>query len=153
MDPFEYMKRMQEEMDESFDRFFGRNYRKQYLALPGETATEKSLAIKEPLMDLIDEKDQYKLVVEMPGINKDDIEIDVNAGVVSIQAQTKIEQKKEDKGYFYQERRYGCVQRIIRLPAEVVPGESFAEYKNGILEIRLKKKQDAKAKEQRIQVK
>ncbi len=150
-DPFEYMRRVQEEIDESFDRFFGKAYRRPMI--PAETGRKDvSLAIREPLMDLIDEKDSYKVIMEIPGINKEDIDISVTDNTVTVKAETKAEQKKEDKGYFYQERRYGRFQRGFSLPAEVLPDSASAEYKNGVLEIRLKKKQDAKAKEHKVSV-
>jgi HSP20 family protein len=151
-DPFEYMRRMQEEIDESFDAFFGRGYRRPMLT--AETDKEDtSLAPREPLMDLMDEKDKYKVIMEVPGINKEDIDISVTEDTVTVKAETRTEQKKEDKGYYYQERTYGSVQRSFSLPGEVLPDTAGAEYKNGVLTITLKKKQDAKAREHKVPVK
>lgn len=151
-DIFDYMRRMQEEIDESFDRFFGRAMRRPML--PADTGKRDTyLAPREPLMDLIDEKDQYKVIMEVPGINKEDIDINVTEDSVTVRAETKAEQKKEEKGYYYQERRYGSFQRSFTLPGEVLPESASAEYKNGILEIKLKKKQDAKTKEHKVTVK
>jgi len=152
IDPFEYMRRMQEEIDESFDRFFGRSMRRPILPFEGEKRDTYPV-VREPLMDLVDEKDQYKVILEVPGINKEDIDISVTEDSVTIKAETKTEQKKEDKGYYYQERKYGSFQRSFRLPGEVIPDSAAAEYKNGILEIRLKKKQDAKTREHKVSVK
>jgi HSP20 family protein len=151
-DPFEYMRKMQEEMDESFDRFFGRTARRPML--PAETGKrETTLAAREPLMDLIDEKDQYKVIMEVPGINKEDIDINVTEDSLTVRAESRTEQKKEEKGYYYQERRYGSFQRTFRLPGDILPDSASAEYKNGVLEIKMKKKQDAKTKEHKVQVK
>jgi HSP20 family protein len=150
-DPFEHMRNMQEEIDESFDRFFGRGMRRPML--PAETGKKETyLAPREPLMDLVDEKDQYKVIMEVPGINKEDIDINVTEDTVTVKAETKTEQKKEEKGYYYQERSYGSFQRSFSLPGEVLPESASAEYKNGILEIKLKKKQDAKTKEHKVSV-
>lgn len=150
MDPFEYMRKMQEEMDAAFDRFFNR--RSQLLSLPFTAEEEKSLALvkKEPLMDIIDEKDHYKVVMEMPGINKEDIDVQVSEDALTVKAEVKHEEKKENEGYYYRERRYGSFQRTIALPGEVVPEQTKAEYKNGILELRLKKKEGGKTKQHRV---
>lgn len=151
-DPFEYMRRMQEEMDESFDRFFGRTARRPML--PAEAGKpQTALAAREPLMDLIDEKDHYRIIMEVPGINKEDIDVNVSENSVTVNAETKTEHKKEEKGYYYRERSYGSFQRSFRLPGEALPDSAVAEYKNGVLEIKLKKKEDAKTKEHKVSVK
>jgi len=148
-DPFEYMRRIQEEMDEAFDRFFSRTYRRPML-VSGES---RSLAVREPLIDVVDEKDHYKVIAEMPGIDKNDIDINVTEDALTIRAEIKSEKKKEEKGYFYRERRYGSFQRSLTLPGEVIPEKTTAEYKNGILEIKLKKKYEGKTKRHRVVVK
>lgn len=153
-DPFEFMRRMQQEMDDSFDRFFNRSYR-QPLLPSGEEGekTQKSPAIREPLLDIIDEKEHYKIVAELPGIDKKDLEINVTENNLTIKAEVNQEKKEEDKGYFYQERRHESYQRSIALPGEVMPEETKAEYKNGILEVKLKKKHESKTSQYKVEVK
>jgi HSP20 family protein len=153
-DPFEYMRRMQQEMDDAFDRFFSRSYRRPLLTSgqEGEKAG-KSVAVREPLLDILDEKDHYKVVVEIPGIDKKDLKINVTEDNLTIQAEVKEEKKEEEKGYFYQERRYGSFQRSIALPGDVIPEETSAECKNGILEVKLKKKSEPKTKQHKVEVK
>ncbi|MFZ2455910.1 MAG: Hsp20/alpha crystallin family protein [Candidatus Altiarchaeia archaeon] len=151
-DPFEDIKRMQEEIDESSDAFFGRGMRRPML--PAETEKRDTyLAPREPLMDLVDEKDQYKVIIEVPGINKEDIDISVTEDSVTVKTETKTGQEKEEKGYYYQERRYESFQKSFSLPGEVLPDSASAEYKNGVLEIKMKKKQDARTKEHKVKVK
>jgi HSP20 family protein len=153
-DPFEYMRRMQQEMDNAFDRFFSRSYRQPLLASGSEAeAPDKPAMVREPLLDIVDEKDHYKVVVEVPGIDRKDLNINVTEENLTIQAQMKEEKKQEDKGYFYQERRYGSFQRSIALPGEVIPEQASAECKNGILEVKLKKKHETKTKQHRVEVK
>lgn len=136
-DPFEYMRKMQEEIDESFDRFFGRVYPKTLPYRGDKTALSR---VREPLSDLIEEKDHYKLIMEMPGINKEDIDIDITEDTITVKGESKSEKKEEDKEYYHRERTYTSFQRTMRLPGKVNPDESSAEYKNGVLEIKLKKK-------------
>jgi len=153
-DPFEFMRRMQQEMDDSFDRFFSRSYRRPLLTYEpeGENAG-KSVFVREPLLDIVDEKDHYKVVVEVPGIDKKDLNINVTEDNLTIQAEVKEEKKQEERGYFYQERRYGSFQRSIALPGDVIPEDTTAECKNGILEVKLKKKSEPKSKQHKVDVK
>ena len=119
----------------------------------GDEKTGGQLAIREPLLDIVDEKGHYKVILEIPGINKDDIEINVTENTLTISARLKHEEKKEGKGYFYQERRYGSFQRNISLPGEVLPEETDAEYRKGVLEVKLKKKHEAKTRQHKVKVK
>jgi len=152
-DPFEYMRRMQEDMDASFDRFFNREYRRPLLTSGSQEDKSIALARREPILDIVDEKDHYKVIAEMPGINKEDINVEVTEDAVTLKAEVKHEEKKEEKGYFYQERRYGSFQRSIVLPGEVIPDQTTAEYKNGVLELKLKKKHETKTKQHKVEVK
>lgn len=153
-DPFEYMRRMQQEMDDAFDRFFTRSYRTPLLGSgSNREKPTKALVAREPLLDILDEKEHYKVVLEVPGIDKKDLKINVSDDNLNISAEVKEEKKEEDKGYFYQERRYGSFQRSIALPGQVIPQQTNAECKNGILEVKLKKKHDSKTKQHSVQVK
>lgn len=156
-DPFDEIRRMQDEIDRAFDGFFGRRYGRpgQPLLTTGDKKDgERQLATREPLLDIVDEKEHLKVQVELPGVKKDDIEVEVRDNALTIKAEVKEEQKREDKGYFYQERRYQAFNRSLRLPAEVDPDKTDATYTNGILEVVLKKKKPAEApKEVKVKIK
>ena len=70
---------------------------------------------------------------------KKDIKINVTEDRLEISAETKQEEKKEEKGYIYRERRSGSYFRTISLPSPVDPDNSKATYNNGILEIKMPK--------------
>ncbi len=156
-DPFDEIRRMQDEIDRAFDGFFGRRYGRPgqpLLTTDDKKDGERQLATREPLLDIVDEKEHLKVQIELPGVKKDDIEVEVRDNTLTIKAEVKEEQKKEDKGYFYQERRYQAFNRSIRLPAEVDPDKTDATYTNGILEVVLKKKKPAEApKEVKVKIK
>jgi HSP20 family protein len=76
---------------------------------------------------------------EMPGLEKQDIKINVTEDMLEISAETKQEEKKEDKGYIYRERRSGSYYRAISLPSTVDSDNSKATYENGVLEIKMPK--------------
>ena len=76
---------------------------------------------------------------EMPGLEKQDIKINVSEDRLEISAETQREEKKEEKGYIYRERRSGSYYRAITLPSPVDSDKSKASYKNGVLEIKMPK--------------
>jgi HSP20 family protein len=86
------------------------------------------------------EKDKEIIATaEMPGLEKKDIKINVTEDMLEISAETKQEEKKEEKGYIYRERRSGSYYRAISLPSPVDPDNSKATYENGVLEIKMPK--------------
>jgi len=75
---------------------------------------------------------------ELPGIDPDkDVELTVTGGMLHIEAERREEKKTEDKGYVRQELRYGSFTRTLPLPEGVKESDIKADYKNGILEIRI----------------
>ncbi len=124
-DLFEEMKRMQERMNrlfEEFDRF-----------RLGTMPTEMFA------VDVIDEGDSIRVVADLPGFNKDEIEIYIEDGSLVIKAEKKEEKEEKEKNYIMRERKYGEVYRKIMLPTEVDIEKAKANYNNGVLEIILPK--------------
>jgi HSP20 family protein len=75
---------------------------------------------------------------DLPGIDPDkDVELTVADGMLRIEAERRMEEKKEGKGYLRQEVRYGSFSRSLPLPAGVTGADITATYKDGILEIRI----------------
>jgi HSP20 family protein len=107
---------------------------------------ETITGMREPLVDLVDSGKKLKLVAELPGIDKKDIDINVEENSISISGQKAQETTKQRKkeGYFFQERNFQSFFRKIPLPSEVIPGKANARMKNGILEIELPKRHPAK---------
>jgi len=129
-DPFEELRKMQERMArllEEFDRL---------------TTTEITVPI-----DIIDEDDKIRVVADLPGFNKEDIEIFIEDGDLVIRAQRKEEVEEKGRNYIRQERRFGEVYRRVTLPVEVDIEKIKARYNNGVLEIELPK---AAAKERKV---
>lgn len=94
---------------------------------------------REPLVDIEETENELKLTVELPGISKEDINIDVTVDTIIIKANKKeaIEEKK--KGFYRTERSYRGFYRSMTLPCRVVPEKAEANYKDGILTIILPK--------------
>jgi HSP20 family protein len=93
-----------------------------------------------PEIDMIDEGDSLRIKADMPGIDKQDIKLKVTANAVTISAESKEEKEKKDKNYYYNERSARQYYRSIPLPVEVDSKSAKATFRNGMLDISLKKK-------------
>ena len=100
-----------------------------------------------PRVDIVEEEKAYKLHADLPGLDKKDINITLENGVLTIKGEKK-EEKRESKTdrYYHYERRYGAFQRSFSLPDHVDNKHVDANYKNGVLEITLKKSEKAQPK-------
>ena len=83
----------------------------------------------------------YTVRAEIPGVKKDDIQVDVNGDVVSIRAEVKREKEEKGEKMLRSERYYGSVSRSFSLPTEVDDKATVAKYSDGVLELTLPKKQ------------
>lgn len=101
--------------------------------------------------------DSYKVKVELPGIKKDDITIDINKSSMRVEAHKESEKEKEDKKHKYHksEFRYGHYSRTLYFPQEIDVKETIADLKHGVLNVYLPKiyKEEDKASKLEIQEK
>ncbi len=126
-----------------FDDLFGeltKGFFVKPLAFPAETELKLKVDVKE------DEK-AYTIHAEIPGVKKEDLQIDVDGDQVSIRGEVKRE-KEEKKGekVIYSERSYGMVSRSFSLPSDVDAQGAKADYKDGVLNLTLPKKAGAATK-------
>lgn len=104
----------------------------------------RTMPVRTTLVEDVIRVDEYQegndLVVraELPGIDPDkDVELVVSDGMLRINAQRRMEEKTEDKGYLRHELRYGTFTRALPLPEGVSGDDITANYRDGILEIRI----------------
>jgi len=88
----------------------------------------------------IDEKG-YHLEVDLPGVKKEDVEISVNDGILTISGERKLEKKEEKENYTRIESFFGRFERSFKLPADADVDNIEAKYENGVLKIFIPKKQ------------
>ena len=129
--------------DDFVDRFF-------YGWPSIETNSE---TIWSPRVDVNETDHEVLLDVEIPGIDKKDIKVEVKNNTLSISGERKQENKTENDEYSRIERRYGKFERSFGLPDTLVPDSVTAKYKDGILTLTLKKTDKAKPKEIAVEVK
>jgi HSP20 family protein len=142
LDIFEDLEGFQNEMNRLFNLTLHR---------PGKKGN--GTALWAPVVDIIDEKDNIRVRAELPGMKKEEIEVSVNNDTLSIKGEKKEEKEIKEKDYVRSERYYGAFHRSFILPAGVDPQRVNAAYKDGVLEITLPKREDAKPKEIKVDIK
>lgn len=119
---------------EDFFNDFGKGFFVRPLAFPAETELKMKIDVKE-------DAKSYTVQADIPGVKKEDIQVDIDGDTVSVRAEAKREkEEKKDEKVVYSERSYGMVSRSFSLPTEVDEKAAQAEYKDGVLTLVLPKK-------------
>lgn len=105
-----------------------------------------------PAMDLVEDKDGFKLEVEMPGLDETNIRITLNNNLLTIFGEKSISKKDQDKNYIAREITYGRYERSITLPQSADLSRITASFKKGMLWINIPKKLGSCTKEQQIKI-
>jgi HSP20 family protein len=103
-----------------------------------------------PAVDIYEEDDSIVAKVELPGMKKEDISVELNNGILKISGEKKREEKVEKKNYHRIERSSGSFERRISLPVETQADKAKASFKDGVLQIKIPKSDEAKKKERII---
>lgn len=108
-----------------------------------------------PAIELKQTPKDYKIKVQLPGVNKEDIHVDLNNDYMTVTAEVKEEktEKGADEKIHTSELRYGKYIRTISFDNPIKSDESVAEYKNGVLNISLPKQKIEKTKAKRLNIK
>lgn len=106
-----------------------------------------------PPVDIIETENELVLKADIPDMDMKDIQVELENGTLSIKGQRKFEANKKEKGYHRIERSYGSFARYFSVPDVVAPEAVHAEYKNGVLSVSLPKKEIAKPRSVKIEVK
>ena len=138
LDPFEQLSHLRDEVTRLFDSPFG--------------GLTQGFNTRAPAVDLYEEKDNLIVKAELPGMKKEDIDVSLHDGTLTISGERKSE-REEKKGETYRsERFYGRFQRSVMLPTPVSADKVKASYKDGILSITLPKTEEAKPKQIEVSV-
>jgi len=140
LDPFAGLAELQEEMNRWFDTSLRRLGRGEFY---GNFL---------PAVDVVEEKDNYLVNVELPGLTKDDVSVTLQDNYLTIKGEKKYEAEKKDAHYYRRERMYGAFSRTIELPSTVDAKKIEAQFKNGVLSVRLPKTEEAKPKQIEVKV-
>ena len=142
--PFRGLFDLQREMNELFEGF----------SLGKWNDREDSLfeGAWSPAIDVHESKDSVVVRADLPGMKKEDIEVSIQDGVLVIRGEKKEEAERKEKNTVRTERFYGSFHRAVSLPAAVDDAKGKATYKNGVLELTLPKREEAKPKQIKIDV-
>ena len=105
-----------------------------------------------PALDLYENKDNFFVKAELPGLKKEEIDVSLHDGSLSISGERKSEDKYQDAEVYRAERFLGKFQRTVTLPAPVAADKIKAQYTDGILTITLPKTEEAKPKHIEVNV-
>jgi HSP20 family molecular chaperone IbpA len=92
-------------------------------------------AVRIPDVDVIDLGTEIHLVADLPGVKKEDIDIDLTPDTIVITAEAEAEAEREQQAYAHRERRRSAYRRRMRLPEPIIPDKAKARFNNGVLEI------------------
>jgi HSP20 family protein len=100
-----------------------------------------------PALDVHEDKDNFVVQAELPGMKREEIDVSLHDGALSISGERKTEKKYEEAEVYRTERFFGKFQRTVTLPAPVAADKVKAQYKDGVLTITLPKTEAAKPKQ------
>jgi HSP20 family protein len=104
-----------------------------------------------PLVDITEDDKQYLIKAELPEVKKEEVKVTVENGVLTLSGERKFEKEEKDKKYHRIERAYGSFTRSFTVPDDADDSKVSAEFKDGVLTVRLAK--DEKARPKSIEVK
>lgn len=105
-----------------------------------------------PSIEMEEDEKEVRVTAEMPGLSTDDFKVELTGNRLSIRGEKKESHEEKGREYFYSERSYGSFSRAIILPCEVDEKKVEAEYKDGVLKMRLPKTEASKAKQIQVKV-
>ena len=131
-----------------FDRMVEDLWRRPFPSLfrPERWWPSEAGIIRMPTVDVYEEKDEVIVKAELPGLSKEDVSVQVADSTLTIKGEKKREEEIKEADYYRCERSFGEFTRTLDLPADVKADQVKASFKNGILEIRLPKTEEAKKK-------
>ena len=104
-----------------------------------------------PAVDVLEEQDKILVKVEVPGVDEKDLRVTFEDGLLTIGGERQFE-RKDDRNYHRIERAYGSFTRSFTLPRSVDATQIAANYRNGVLEIEIPKKEESRPKQIQINV-
>lgn len=160
-DPFALMQRMQQDMDRLFDQFgFGRGLgssfgllgdRDLFGSLGGGQSMQQQAAWA-PQMEVFRRGDRIVVRADVPGVNKDDLNIEVDDGVLTLSGERRAQNEENGDGWYRSERSYGRFERSIPLPEGVDANQCEATFNDGVLEVTLPAPKEQERKAKRIEI-
>src|SRR5580700_7730413 len=140
-DPFRELNSLQSRMNRLFEE--------QYSGGREDSLTAGAFV---PPVDIYEDEHSIQLKLEVPGIDEKDLDIKVENNTLTVSGERKFEKEEKEENFHRVERRYGSFTRSFTLPTTVNTEDIKADYEQGVLKIRLAKRQEAKPKQIKVNI-
>ena len=142
-DPFRDVATLQDRINRIFNESFGRSR---------DLDEEVSLYDWSPPVDIYDTGDGIVLKVELPGVNKDDVSVEVKDNVLTLKGERLLDPKIKDEHYYRKERSFGKFNRSFSLQEPIKPDLIKASFKNGVLTVEIPRLEDERPKQVTVDI-
>ncbi len=143
VDPFKELSAIHDRMNQLFDETF--------LPAQGSEAAPAT-AMWAPAVDIYESGDDIVVKAEIPGIDRDGVAVEVKDGILTLRGERKFEKEEKEENYHRIERSYGTFVRSFALPSSADPEKVEAALKDGVLEVRIGKREQAKPRKVKVTV-
>ena len=140
-DPFREMSSFRDQMNRLFEDSFARG-----------RSGDSDLTVWAPAVDICETENELILKADLPDINEKDLDIRVENNMLTLRGERKFEQTKSDDNYLRVERAYGTFSRSFSLPNTVSAESIQADYRNGVLTVRMPKREESKPRQIKVSV-
>ena len=154
--PFQFMRRMSQEMDRVFDRVFGDftgSRRSSPASAFGGDAHHPQQALWSPRIEAFQNESRFVVRAELPGLKKEDVNVNVTDQAIILEGQRKTEQEETRDGFYHTERSYGSFYRAIPLPEGTITDSAEAHFTDGVLEVTLQAPPSDVRRGRRVEIK
>lgn len=136
-DPFRNIAALQDRINRLFDDAFPRT---------GDDEEDLSVCAWRPLVDIFETDEGVAIQLDLPGVKKDDVSVEVKNNLLIIQGLRQVESDVSEEKYYRRERTCGTFQRSFALRNPIEPESIKASFKNGVLTIQIPKPEEDKPK-------
>jgi HSP20 family protein len=156
-DPFAFAQAMSQEMDRLFDTFGGTSQGGRNLSTSGSGRSlqqqgSRGQSYWAPPMEVFQRGNEMVVRADLPGVAPDDVQIDVEDGVLTISGERRNTNEEQQEGFYRSERSYGAFSRSIALPEGVDEDQVNARYEHGVLEVTVPLPQQQRHRGRRVQI-
>ena len=152
--PFWTLERMADEIDRMFDDMgMGRGLMRPSAGRQQQSPSRGGEWGWAPQIDVSHRNNELVICADLPGMNKDDVKVDVTEDRVTIQGERKREHEETKEGVYRSERSYGSFYREIPLPPGTMADQAKASFKNGVLEVRMPSAPESARRGRQLEIK
>ena len=144
-DPFELFQGFQQEMER-----FWPHFPFPFATMPAATPAKGTSYM--PRMDVFEKDNTLVYKAELPGLKREDVQVELDNGYLVIRGESKAEQEVKEDAFYRMERNYGSFYRAVAVPFEITPEQVKATLTDGVLEVQIPKPADTKPQAKTIPV-